>query len=87
MEEEKQTQEGPEDKYKFFEETAAGRPKIESEGSGIDCLHPTIRGKSHETKTGTQFFQTKEPKGERWTYEYYKATVDTCFTQMEKRDQ
>ena len=24
----------------------------------------------------------KEPKGERWTDEYYKATVDTCFNQM-----
>ena len=39
-------------------------------------------GGSHETKTGMQFLQIKEPKGERCTDEYYKATVDTCFTHM-----
>ena len=39
-------------------------------------------GKLHDNKTGSQFFQIKEPKGERWTDEYYKATVDTCFVQM-----
>ena len=46
---------------------------------------PNIGGKSHETNTGTKFFQIKEPKGESWTDEYYKATVDTCFTQMGKK--
>ena len=56
---------------------------------GIDRLEPTIEGKSQETKTVTNFFLIKEPKGERWTDEYYKATFETCFTHMgaNKRDQ
>ena len=84
-EEEKQSQEGPEDRDKSFEETAIGRPRREAECRGIDCLGPTIGGKSHETKTGTHFFQIKELKGEIWTEEYYKETVDNCFTQMGKK--
>ena len=51
----------------------------------IDRLDPTIGGKLHDTKTGTQFFHIKEPKRERWTDEYYKATVDTCFAQVEAK--
>ena len=69
-EDEKQSQEDPEEKYKSFEETETGRPRIEAAGRGIDCLEPAIGRKSHETKTGTQFFQIKELKGEILTYEY-----------------
>ena len=49
----------------------------EAADRGIDHLNPTIGKKTHDTKTGTQFFQIKEPKGERWTDEYYKATVES----------
>ena len=31
------------------------------------------------------FFQIKGPKVERWTDEYYKATVGTYFTQVRAR--
>ena len=58
-EEKKQLQECPENKYQSFEDTATGKPRIEAAGKGIDRLEPTIGGKSHETKTGTHFFQTK----------------------------
>ena len=81
-EEEKQFQEGTLEKDKSFEGTATGRPRREAEGRGIDHLEPTIRAKFHDTKTGTQFFLIGEPKGDIWIDEYYKATVDTCFTQM-----
>ena len=84
-EEEKQSQEYPEVKYKSFEETATVRTRIEAAGRGVDRLKPTIGGKLQETKTGTQFFQIKETKGEILTDDYYKATVDTCFTQMIKK--
>ena len=76
-EEDKQSQEDPEYKDQFFEETAVGRPRREVSGRGIDCLEPTKGGKSYNTNTVTQFFQIKEPKGERFTYDYYKATVNT----------
>ena len=49
---------------------------------GVDHLDPTIGGKSHDTKTGTQFFPIKEPKREIWTDKYYRSTFDTCFTHM-----
>ena len=81
-EEEKHSQEGQKEKCKSFEDTVTGRPRREASGRGIDHLRTTIGGKSHDTKTGTQFFQIKEPNGERWTDDYYKATVETCFTQM-----
>ena len=41
-EEEKQSQEGPEEKYRSFAETTTGRLRIEAVGRGIDCLDPTI---------------------------------------------
>ena len=69
-EDEKQSQEGPEENDKSFEETSTGIPRREAEGGGIDRLEPTIGGKLHETKTGTQFFQIKEPKVDRWTDKY-----------------
>ena len=81
-EEEKQSQEGQQEKDQSFEYTATGRPRREAAGRGIDHLEPTIGGKSYDTKTGTQFFQIKEPEVERYNDEYYKATVDTCFNQM-----
>ena len=52
-EENKQSQEGPEGKDKSFEETATEIPRREASGKWIDCLDPTIGGKSHKTKTGT----------------------------------
>ena len=58
-EEEKQQQEGPEYKYKSFEETETGIPRREAESGGIDRLETTIGGKFNETKTGTQIFQIK----------------------------
>ena len=64
-EDEKQSQEGPEENDKSFEETSTGIPRREAAGRGIGCLEPTIGGKPHDTKTGTQFSQIKEPKGER----------------------
>ena len=81
-EEEKQSQEGQQEKDQSFEYTAPGRPRREAAGRGIDHLEPTIGGKSYDTKTGTQFFQIKGSKGQSWTDDYYKATVDTCFAQI-----
>ena len=64
MEEEgKQSCEGTEDKDQSFEDTSTVRPSIEAASRVIGRLEPTIEGKFHETKTGTQFFQIKEPKG------------------------
>ena len=48
----------------------------------IDYLDPNIGEKLHETKTGTQFFKIKGTKGEKWTEDCYKATVNHCFTHM-----
>ena len=61
--------------------------QVEKQQVGVVDLHePTIGGGGyHETKTGTQFFRIKETKGERWTEEYYKTKVNTCFTQMGER--
>ena len=84
-EDKKQSQKYPEDKYKSFEEIETGRTSREAAGKGIGRLNPNIGVKFHETKTGKQFFQIKEPEGERWTDEYYKAIFDTCFTQMGKK--
>ena len=69
-EEDKQSQEDPEDYIQSFEDTATGISRIAADGRGIDHLEPTIGGKSHETKTIMQFFQIEEPKGEIWNDEY-----------------
>ena len=41
-EEDKQSQEGPDEKDKSFNETETGRPRREAEGKGIGCLNPTM---------------------------------------------
>ena len=61
-EEEKQSQENPEKKYQSFEDTATYKTRREASGRGFYRLKPNIGGKSHETKTVTQFFHIKVPK-------------------------
>ena len=34
----------------------------EESGTGIDRLEPSIRGKLHETKTGTHFSKSRNPR-------------------------
>ena len=61
-EEEKQLQEGQEEKYKSFLDTRTGIPRREASGRGIDHIEPTKGGKLHETNTGTHFPKSRNTK-------------------------